>query len=173
MIVQLVQRSEHCELLTFLKLILVTYYLLGRMSLIAEELSSTEKTIYVYLIEQGKPTGVRDIARALNMPVSTVHYNLRKLMEKNLVVKTIEGYVARKINPPEGFILIGYNLVPRLLLYAAFYFGATIASAILLFTYWSIERLMLFLLSLIAFTVFLIEGVQARKALYRRRKKLE
>ncbi|MEM4562283.1 MAG: winged helix-turn-helix domain-containing protein, partial [Desulfurococcaceae archaeon] len=59
-----------------------------------EDLSKTERTIYFYLIEQGKPLSVRDIARALSMPPSTVHYNLRKLESRKLVVKTIEGYIA-------------------------------------------------------------------------------
>lgn len=132
-----------------------------------EELTETERTIYFYLVEQRRPIGVRDISRDLDIPVSTVHYNLKKLESKRLIVKTIEGYVARRINPPSGFIVMGYKLVPRLLIYAGFFAGATIASIILLLLKYSTERLILVLVSTIAFLLFLIEGLTTRRTLYR------
>ncbi|MEM1804279.1 MAG: winged helix-turn-helix domain-containing protein [Desulfurococcaceae archaeon] len=132
-----------------------------------EDLSKTERTIYFYLVEQGRPLSVRDIARALSMPPSTVHYNLRKLESRKLVVKTIEGYIAKSVNPPSGFIYIGYKLVPRLLVYAGFFAGSTIGSLVLLLLEFSQERLVIFTVSALAFVLFFIEGLIARRALYK------
>ncbi|MEM1741154.1 MAG: winged helix-turn-helix domain-containing protein, partial [Desulfurococcaceae archaeon] len=127
----------------------------------------TERTIYFYLIEQGKPLSVRDIARALNMSPSTVHYNLRKLESRKLVVKTIEGYIAKRVNPPSGFIYVGYKLVPRLLVYAAFFAGSTMGSLVLMLLEFSWEKLVIFTVSAIAFILFFFEGLSARRALYK------
>ncbi|MEM4717668.1 MAG: winged helix-turn-helix domain-containing protein [Desulfurococcaceae archaeon] len=135
----------------------------------SKDLTETEKTIYLYLVDQGRPKGVRDISRDLNIPVSTVHYNLKKLEAKRLIVKTLEGYVAKKINPPWGFIVLGYKLIPRLLIYAAFFAGSTIASTILLIMEFSTERFLLLMISTTAFLLFLIEGLKTRGTLYRRK----
>ncbi|MEM3927203.1 MAG: Lrp/AsnC family transcriptional regulator [Desulfurococcaceae archaeon] len=86
-----------------------------------EELDETEKSIYLYLLQRKKPMGVREIAKDLDLPTSTVHYNLKKLLNKGIVGRSIEGYFIKRHVNIEGFVIIGYKLVPRLLVYSAFF----------------------------------------------------
>ncbi|MEM1864263.1 MAG: helix-turn-helix domain-containing protein [Desulfurococcaceae archaeon] len=132
-----------------------------------EELDEAEKSIYLYLLQRKKPMGVREIAKDLDLPTSTVHYNLKKLLNKGIVGRSIEGYFIKRHVNIEGFVIIGYKLVPRLLVYSAFFAGSTMGCVILILLYGlTLERLLLLLISSIAFSLMFIEGYLARKTLF-------
>ncbi|ADV64981.1 helix-turn-helix domain-containing protein [Desulfurococcus mucosus] len=135
----------------------------------SSDLSETELRIYVYLVEKRRPMGLREIAREVNLPVSTVHYNLRKLVEKGYVVKNLEGYVAKGSLNIEGFIRVGYRVIPRLILYSLLYLGMSIGGAISMYIQgYSSERLMLIAVSLSSSLLMLHEGLTLRRRLMHR-----
>lgn len=131
-----------------------------------EEIEGTTLKVYVYLLEVGKPRSVREIARDLNLPTSTVHYHLRKLEELGIVGRTGDGFVIRRTIPVEGFILIGRKLMPRLFVYAMFYLGATIGVAYIVFTQGlTPDNTITLLVSSTASGILFIEGFNLLKRL--------
>ncbi len=124
-------------------------------------LSASQLRIYVYLLESGEPRSVREIASALDMPASSVHYHLKKLVSAGIVEKTPNGFrVARRINI-EGFVFIWNKLIPRLVLYSFFFIGLVIGVLIVTILERSIdfEEILLLIVSSISAILFLYEGL--------------
>ena len=131
-----------------------------------EELSKTALRIYVYLLSSNNPQGVREIARALDIPVSTVHYHIRKLIELGLIKEESSGYKVSKVVGFEGFFIIGRKLVPRLIIYSTFFAGVLISELILVISKGlTPDGLIALIVSLTAFTLFFIEGLLVRSKL--------
>jgi DNA-binding transcriptional ArsR family regulator len=130
----------------------------------SEDLGSTALRIYVYLLESREPRGVRDVARALNMPVSSVHYHLKRLEELGVVARTPGGYVVAKAIPLEGYILLRKRLVPRLLVYSMFFLGIAIGESyvILASRRLSPEGALSLITSIVAFAILFVEGLLMR-----------
>lgn len=129
----------------------------------ADELGRTTLKVYVYLLEAGEPRSVRDIARDLNLPTSTVHYHLKKLEELGIVGRTGEGFAVKKPIPVEGFVILGGKLVPRLIVYAMFFFGATLGQTyVATTTGLTPDRLTSVIISSIATLILLAEGLNLR-----------
>lgn len=133
----------------------------------SREPGKTALRIYMYLLESGEPRGVREIARALDIPVSTVHYHLRRLEELGLVKQREGGYVIDRVIEIEGFILIAGKLVPRLIIYSLFYLGALVGQIYLALTSGvSIpDGILSMLITVTAFSLFLFEGLTTRRRL--------
>ncbi|MEN2999256.1 MAG: winged helix-turn-helix domain-containing protein [Acidilobaceae archaeon] len=131
------------------------------------ELTSTSLKIYVLLLEAGEPLGVREIARAIDMPASTVHYHLKKLEELDLVEAAGLGYRVKRLLPIEGFSLIGKRLVPKLIIYSLFFLGVALGEVIVvIYRGWiGYEALVIVLTSLLAFLVLFKEGYELRRRL--------
>lgn len=130
-------------------------------------LSTPQLRIYVYLLESREPRSVRDIASALDMPVSSVHYHLKKLVSAGIVEKTPHGFkVVGKINI-EGFIFIRNKLIPRLVLYSFFFIGLVIGELITIILEQSIDfdKVLLLLASSISAILFLYEGLRLKSRL--------
>ncbi|MCS7099415.1 MAG: helix-turn-helix domain-containing protein [Sulfolobales archaeon] len=88
-----------------------------------EELRGASLKIYLHLLLANEPRGVRDLSRDLGIPVSTVHYHIKKLREAGLIRELPEGYVVSRRVRIEGFVYLGRKLVPRLAIYSAFFLG--------------------------------------------------
>ncbi|MEO3993042.1 MAG: winged helix-turn-helix domain-containing protein [Desulfurococcaceae archaeon TW002] len=133
----------------------------------AEDLSRTALKIYVYLLESKDPKGVRDIARALDIPVSSVYYHLKKLEDLGVIGKRGDGYTVTKIIPLEGYVFLGGRLTPRLLIYSLFFFGISLSQAYVIIVSRSVtsDKLLLLILSIVAFTLFFLEGLNMRSKL--------
>lgn len=130
------------------------------------ELSDTELKIYLHLLNRREPAGPRDIAKELKIPVSTVHYNLRKLEKKGLVERSVWGYMVKGKTKIEGFVIIGMRLFPRFILYSFFFLGISVGvTALIILRGLTFERLLLLLTSLIAFSLMFTEGYLLRKRL--------
>ncbi len=122
--------------------------------------------IYFKLFESEVPLGVRELARDLNLPVSTVHYNLRRLESLGIISKSSGGYVVSKSIPIEGFLTIRRKLIPRLLLYSVFFLGVTLGVIITLLTSeFSADKVLTVVVSATASIAFLLEGMNIRKKL--------
>ncbi len=129
-----------------------------------KKLSDTALKIYVYLLESGEPKTVREIAEALNIPHSSVHYHLKKLVEAGVVERAPRGYiVVDKINI-EGYIILKNKLIPRLMIYSLFFLGVFLGELLLLLIDRRVfsERLLLMLVSITAFILFFYEGLRMR-----------
>lgn len=130
----------------------------------ASELSKVGLRIYAYLVESDAPRGVREIARALEIPVSSVYYHLKRLEELGLIGRSGDGYVVARIIALEGFILLGRRLVPRLLIYSLFFLGILLGEIYLIVLTGVVtpDRLIALVSCLSAFLIFLIEGLNVR-----------
>lgn len=130
------------------------------------ELSDTELKIYLHLLNRREPAGPRDIAKELKMPVSTVHYNLRKLEKKGLVERSLWGYTVKGKTKIEGFVSIGARLFPRFILYSFFFLGISVGTiSLIILRGPTPERLLLLLVSFAAFSLMFAEGYLLRKRL--------
>lgn len=137
-------------------------------SLSSDEISKTSLRIYVYLLEGGGPMGVRDIARALDMPASTVLYHLRKLEELGLIKRDINGYSVSKVMLLNGFTIIGRRLVPRLIIYSAFFMGIAIGETLLtIIRGVNLDKLLAIFISTTASIIMLLEGLKTRSRIIR------
>jgi len=58
------------------------------LSVESSELRGVSLRIYLHLLESDSPKGIRDLSRELGLPVSTVHYHVKKLKE----LAVLEGY---------------------------------------------------------------------------------
>ena len=129
--------------------------------------SKTAKRIYFYMVKTSKPVSIRDIARALNLPVSTVHYHVKKLIEQGLIVEDSDGYRVKEIRSIEGFVLIGRKLFPRFIIYSMLFLGFTIGQGFVTYLYGlNMERILALVISIVAFIVFLIEGLLMSMRIY-------
>ncbi len=133
----------------------------------AEDLSRAALKIYVYLLESKEPKGVRDIARALDMPVSSVYYHLKRLEDLGIISRRGDGYTAAKIIHLEGYVFLGGKLTPRLLIYSLFFLGVSLSQAYMIIISRSVtsDKLLLLILGVVAFTLFFLEGLNMRSKL--------
>lgn len=137
-----------------------------------EELDGTALSIYVYLLESGEPRSVREIAKALGIAPSTVHYHLKKLQERGLVASEGAGYRVARVVKLEGFYYIFGKLIPRFAVYSMFYAGAALGAALsmIITGYATAERVLLALLSLSAAAIFVFEWRRLEKRIRARQK---
>ena len=129
-----------------------------------EDLGRVALRIYLKLLESEVPLGVRELARDLNIPVSTVHYNLRKLEELGVISRSSDGYVVSRLIPLDGFVVVRKKLVPRLVIYALFFTGITLGELIVMITLGvNVDRLLIITTSSIASVIFFIEGLVTKR----------
>lgn len=107
--------------------------------------------------------GVRDIAKALSMPASTVLYHLRRLEELGLVRRDLSGYSVSKVMSLNGFTIIGRRLVPRLIIYSVFFTGIAVGESLLIISRgMNPDKLLAIVTSITASIIMLLEGLKAR-----------
>lgn len=132
------------------------------------ELRGVTLRIYLHLLSASEPLGVRDISRDLGIPVSTVHYHVKKLKDLGLIREGPEGYeVARRIKV-EGFVFIGWKLVPRLAVYSAFFAGVVVG-LLAVSTVWgdfNVDRLIAVTSSLTSSLVTALEARRIKKSAF-------
>jgi DNA-binding transcriptional ArsR family regulator len=87
--------------------------------------------VYRYAIRMGKPVGVREVQKALNMSSPRLaSYHLEKLEEAGLLKQTPEGFIVNKL-VLEDFIKFFRFLIPKYSLYFAFFAVAMVFQVIL------------------------------------------
>jgi DNA-binding transcriptional ArsR family regulator len=79
----------------------------------------------------GKPVGVREVQKALNMSSPRLaSYHLEKLEEAGLLKQTPEGFIVDKL-VLEDFVRFFRFLIPKYSLYFAFFAAAVVFQAVL------------------------------------------
>lgn len=87
--------------------------------------------VYRYAVKMGKPVGVREVQKALNLSSPRLaSYHLEKLEEAGLLKQTSEGFIVDKL-VLENFVRLYRLLVPKYFLYFAFFAAATLFEVIL------------------------------------------
>lgn len=85
-----------------------------------EVLKGTTFEVYRFLLKSGKPVGIRELQRALNLSSSSVAtYHLSKLEDAGLLKREPGGFAVNKFLL-ENSIKISRFLVPRYFFYAIF-----------------------------------------------------
>jgi len=136
------------------------------------DLEGTTFNVYSYVLKETKPVGPRDVMRGANLSSPSVAYrHLQKLEDLGLIEKNEKGrYIIKEKAKISGYLWVGKTLVPRLIFYSLFFTGllATEIASIVIryFTYGLPPDMLLLYLTLItaiALTLFLIEGLSLRK----------
>lgn len=133
----------------------------------SSELRGTSLRIYLHLLESDSPKGIRELSRELGLPVSTVHYHVRKLKELGLVREVPEGLVVSRRVRLEGFVYLGRRVVPRLAFYSAFFTGVLLGLAGITLTGGDLnpDRVVALVVSAVATAVTALEAYYVRRSL--------
>jgi predicted DNA-binding transcriptional regulator len=99
------------------------------------ELRGKTLKIYLYMLKQGKPVGVREVQRDLNLSSPSVaHHHIEKMVRLGVVEQDQLGdyVIAKKVDPGvlQAFVNVGKFSLPRVGFYAVFF--STIAAAYVL-----------------------------------------
>ncbi len=134
-----------------------------------EELGHLTLKIYVAILESREPVGVRDIARNLDIPVSTAHYHIRKLEELDLIKPVGLGYKIKNPTPIEGYMIIARRMIPKLLIYSFFFLGAFLGELLIIaYRKWlNVDSILALIISFTAFIALFYEGVKLRAKIWK------
>ena len=117
-------------------------------------LVGTTLTVYRYLYRMGKPQGIRDVQKGLEMSSPSVaQYHVKKLLQAGLIREEEGGYVVDK-NVFENVIRIRRSVIPIQVAYAVF-FSTMLVALFVLFRPDSATPLFLFALVAISLAVIL------------------
>lgn len=134
------------------------------MSRPQDDLSRTALKIYLYLLESKDPQGVREISRALNIPVSTVHYHMKKLLSLGIVREDSYGYRVSRVINIDGFIVFRQKLIPRLMIYAMFFIGLLIGEILLTsIDGFNSDRLLMMIITIASILIFIFESINTKR----------
>jgi predicted DNA-binding transcriptional regulator len=102
------------------------------MEKIEYELRGKTLKVYLYMLKQGKPVGVREVQRELGLSSPSVAFHhLEKLMRLRVVEQDpADNYIiAKKVDPGilQAFVNVGRFSVPRVGFYAAFFTTVALA----------------------------------------------
>ena len=137
-----------------------------------QEPEGTTLNVYSFVVKKGKPVGPREVMRGVNLSSPSVAYwHLQKLENAGLLQKNATGeYIVKEKTSISGHIWIGGNLVPRLMFYSLFFLGIVLLEVVIIMVQFSSDTLTLSLplvylliTNIIAFVLFLSEGILLRK----------
>jgi hypothetical protein len=137
-----------------------------------QEPEGTTLNVYSFVVKKGKPVGPREVMRGVNLSSPSVAYwHLQKLENSGLLQKNSAGeYVVKEKTSISGHIWIGGNLVPRLMFYSLFFLGIILLEVVILMVQLfsdtltlSLPLIYLLITNIIAFVLFLSEGLLLRK----------
>ena len=125
-------------------------------------LVGTTLTVYRYLYRVGKPQGIRDIQKGLEMSSPSVaQYHVRKLFQAGLIKEEEGGYVVDK-NVFENVIRIRRSVIPIQVAHSVF-FATMLVALFVLFRAMLGSSLFIFAFVAIALAMILF-GFQAFKS---------
>jgi hypothetical protein len=137
-----------------------------------QEPEGTTLNVYSFVVKKGKPVGPREVMRGVNLSSPSVAYwHLQKLENAGLLQKNKTGeYIVKEKTSISGHIWIGGNLVPRLMFYSLFFLGIVLLEVVILIVQVfsdtltvSLPLVYLLVTNIIAFVLFLSEGLLLRK----------
>lgn len=139
-----------------------------------QEPEGTTLNVYSFVVKKGKPVGPREVMRGVNLSSPSVAYwHLQKLENSGLLQKNETGeYIVKEKTSISGHIWIGRNLMPRLMFYSLFFLGIVLLEVVILMVQFfsdtltlSLPLVYLLITNIIAFVLFLSEGLLLRKKL--------
>jgi hypothetical protein len=137
-----------------------------------QEPEGTTLNVYSFVVKKGEPVGPREVMRGVNLSSpSLAYWHLQKLENLGLLQKNKTGeYVVKEKTSISGYIWLGRNLVPRLIFYSLFFLGVIIFEVVILIVQFfsdsaesSLPVAYLLVTNIIAFALFLLEGLVLRK----------
>ncbi|MCL2287579.1 MAG: hypothetical protein FWC33_00105 [Candidatus Bathyarchaeota archaeon] len=143
-----------------------------------DKLEGTTLNVYLCIARAGEPVGVRDVTRSVALSSTSVAYHhLQKLEDLGLIEKnSYSQYILKGKASVEGYLLIGKNFVPRLMLYASFFVGLFVAEIIVILFSMGVENLvietnflLLTVLTFVAMLLFIKEGLWLHRKLNSKR----
>jgi hypothetical protein len=107
-----------------------------------DALKGTTLRVYRYLFKLGRPAGIHEVQRGLDLSSPSVaEYHLKKLLHSGLVNEGTEGYQVDRVMW-DNMIRIRRTVVPLQAFYVAFFAGALVV--MLLFIRTNLEDAVLF-----------------------------
>ena len=146
-----------------------------------QEPEGTTLNVYSFVVKKGKPVGPREVMRGVNLSSPSVAYwHLQKLENAGLLQKNKTGeYIVKEKTSISGHIWIGGNLVPRLMFYSLFFLGIVLLEVVILIVQVfsdtltvSLPLVYLLVTNIIAFVLFLSEGLLLRKKIQPENRKM-
>ncbi len=124
-------------------------------------LEGSIRKVYVYMVSKAEPVGIREIARELNLPVSTVHYAVKRLIKLGLVKKVETGYIVDKVIDFNGYVLLRRKYIPLSFVYAGLFIGVLMGELYIVFLKGiNADRFVTIIIAIIAIFIFIVEGIK-------------
>ena len=133
-----------------------------------EELEGLTLEVYLHAVKKGKPVGPRDVMKGANLSSPSVAYrHLQKLEDEGYLQKNEYGeYTLKRKAHLKGHVWLGRHLLPKMWLYALFFFAILIVELFILIIHFPVETeefkvffLLLMAITGLAFAVFTVEGL--------------
>lgn len=113
------------------------------------------------MVSKAEPVGIREIARELNLPVSTVHYAVKRLIKLGLVKKVETGYIVDKVIDFNGYVLLRRKYIPLSFVYAGLFIGVLMGELYIVFLKGiNADRFVTIIIAIIAIFIFIVEGIK-------------
>ena len=124
-------------------------------------LGGSIRKVYVYMVSKDEPVGIREIARELNLPVSTAHYAVKRLIKLGLVKKVETGYIVDKVIDFNGYVLLRRKYIPLSFVYAGLFIGVLMGELYIVFLKGiNADRFVTIIIAIIAIFIFIVEGIK-------------
>jgi len=124
-------------------------------------LEGSIRKVYVYMVSKDEPVGIREIARELNLPVSTAHYAVKRLIKLGLVKKVETGYIVDKVIDFNGYVLLRRKYIPVSFIYAGLFIGVLMGELYIVFLKGiNADRFVTIIIAIIAIFIFIVEGIK-------------
>ena len=137
-----------------------------------QELEGITLNVYLHAVKKGKPVGPRDVMKGVSLSSPSVAYrHLQKLEDAGYLQKNEYGeYTVKNKAYIRGHVWLGRHLFPKMWLYSLLFLVILIVELVVLLVHFSIETLefkvfflLLTLITILALTVFAIEGLLQKK----------
>lgn len=133
-------------------------------------LNAVTLQVYLQLAKSGEPLGPREVMRMTKISSPGVaHRSLQKLVDLGLANKDAYGrYEVKEKVGFKGYVWLGKNLIPRLILLACFFFGLLVSEVVVLSVRLSVMEtietsfILLIAVTALSAVAFLLEGTLAR-----------
>jgi len=132
-----------------------------------EDLEGITLNVYLYVLKRGKPVGPREVMKAANLSSPSVAYrHLQKLEDLEYLQKNEYGeYITKNRANVQGYVWFANRLIPKMWRYSIIFLAILVAEAVILYIHYTVETyefkvffLLLILITVLAFSVFTIEG---------------
>ena len=135
-----------------------------------KKLTGTTWNVYLFILTSGRPQGVREVWRALELSTpSLAQYHINKILEMKLIEANLEGkYQAserEQIGVLRGFVKMRGRLVPRLIFYSALLGGILFAYLLLWPFRWDFRDLIVLFVTVLSIIAFSFEAYNQYKSL--------